>query len=189
MSNLFHIEPQYPEGFNYYPEFITAQEEELLVQAISELSLKTFIFRGYLAKRKVASYGYDYHFDKRSISEGMPIPDAFHTVIQKTAEFLKMPFVEFEELLVTEYPIGSVINWHRDAPPFELIAGISLHSDCNFRLRPYEKAKQGRGAILSIPVKRRSLYVMKNESREQWEHSISEMKQLRYSLTLRTLRK
>jgi len=38
-------------------------------------------------------------------------------------------------------------------------------------------------------VKRRSLYVMQGVVRDEWEHSISEMKQGRYSITLRTLRK
>jgi len=52
--------------------------------------------------------------------------------------------------LVTEYPEGSVINWHRDAPPFDVIAGISLLPDCTFRLRPQEKLKQGRGSVISL---------------------------------------
>lgn len=59
----------------------------------------------------------------------------------------------FAELLITEYPVGSVINWHRDAPPFDLIAGISLMADCTFRLRPNDKAKQTRASVISFPVK------------------------------------
>ena len=94
----------------------------------------------------------------------------------------------FAELLVTEYPIGSVINWHRDAPPFDLVAGISLQADCTFGLRPYNKSNQGRASVLSFPVKRRSLYVMQGPARTDWQHSIAAVKQVRYSITLRTLR-
>jgi alkylated DNA repair dioxygenase AlkB len=188
MSSLFSVDPQYPSGFSYYPDFISENEEHFLITKISQLKLKTFIFRGYEAKRKVASYGYDYHFDNRSISKGEPIPEAFLPVITKTADFLKVPRNEITELLVTEYPPGSVINWHRDAPPFDIIAGISLLSDCSFKLRPYDKAKQGRKSIITIPVKRCSLYLMQGEARNEWEHSIAEMKQTRYSITLRTLR-
>lgn len=188
MKNLFNVEPTYPSGFSYWPQFINAAEEEDLHKAILKLDLQTFIFRGYEAKRKVMSFGYDYHFNDRSISTGIPIPKDFYPLIQKTASQLQIPPHEFQELLVTEYPPGSVINWHRDAPPFELIAGISLLSDCNFKLRPYEKIKQVRGSTISIPVKRCSLYVMQGEVREAWEHSISEMGMLRYSITLRTLR-
>jgi alkylated DNA repair dioxygenase AlkB len=189
MSSLFPVEPIFPEGFSYFPDFITEQEETELLQTISTLSLHTFLFRGYEAKRKVASYGYDYHFDSRSISKGNPIPEQLHPLLEATARHLQFIPQEFAEVLVTEYPPGSVINWHRDAPPFELIAGISLLSDCNFKLRPYDKSKQGRGSVISIPVKRRSLYVMQGPVRDEWEHSIAEMKRGRYSITLRTLRK
>ncbi|MBA3662839.1 MAG: alpha-ketoglutarate-dependent dioxygenase AlkB [Bacteroidetes bacterium] len=188
MNTLFPIEPDFPPGFSYTENFITENEELKLLEVIRSLSLQTFIFRGYEAKRKVASYGYDYHFDNRSISKGKPIPPGFNFLLEKIASTLNIDEHEFTELLVTEYPEGSVINWHRDAPPFKLIAGISLLADCKFKLRPYDKVIQTRESILSFPVKRRSLYVMQNEAREDWEHSIDKMKQVRYSVTLRTLK-
>jgi alkylated DNA repair dioxygenase AlkB len=94
---------------------------------------------------------------------------------------------DFAELLVTEYP--SVINWHRDAPPFDIIVGISLLTDCTFRFRPHDKARQARKAILAVPLQRRSLYVIQAEARSNWQHSILPVTRLRYSITLRTLRK
>ena len=81
-----------------------------------------------------------------------------------------------------------MINWHRDAPPFGLIAGISLRSDCTFKLRPYDKTKQGRSSTRSLLVERRSLYVMQGEVRSEWEHSTAPVKDIRYSITLRTLK-
>jgi alkylated DNA repair dioxygenase AlkB len=187
--NLFSADPVYPEGFHYYPGFITEEQEQDLCLQIQKLSLSEFRFRGYEAKRKVASYGFDYHFDSRSISPGEAIPSFFLPLMEAVADFLKLPASEFRELLVTEYPPGAVINWHRDAPPFGLIAGISLLEDCRFRLRPFDKSKQGRKSIISIPVERRSLYIMQGPVREDWEHSIMPVKERRYSITLRTLRK
>ena len=95
---------------------------------------------------------------------------------------------DFAELLVTEYPVGSVINWHRDAPPFDIIAGISFQSDCIFRLRPHDKMKQNRKSIISFPVRRRSLYMMEGIARTEWQHSIAPVKEVRYAITLRTLK-
>jgi alkylated DNA repair dioxygenase AlkB len=92
------------------------------------------------------------------------------------------------ELLVTEYPPGSVINWHRDAPPFDLIAGISLSSDCTFKLRPHAEEKRNRKTTVSLTVANRSLYVMQGASRSEWQHCITPVKDVRYSITLRTLR-
>jgi alkylated DNA repair dioxygenase AlkB len=188
MSTLFPVEPLYPEGFQYLPYFITKAEEGILLQAISETPLRTFVFQGYEAKRKVASFGQDWSFEHQRLTKGKEIPEAFLPLLDKIASYLCLKPEAFAELLLTEYPVGSVINWHRDAPPFDLIAGVSLLSDCTFRLRPHDKAKQGKASVISVPVKRRSLYVLQGQARTEWQHSIAAVKQLRYSITLRTLR-
>lgn len=188
MNTLFPIEPHFPDGFQYIPGFITGAEERQLYDEIQKTTLHTFTFQGYEAKRKVASFGQDWSFERRELSKGKDIPAAFRPLIKKVAGHLSLPPEAFGELLVTEYPAGAVINWHRDAPPFDLIAGISLLSDAVFRLRPHQKEKQGRGSVISFPVQRRSLYVMAGPSRTEWQHSIAPVKQTRYSITLRTLR-
>ena len=187
MNTLFPVEPILPEGFLYRPDFISEVEETCLYQEILKADLKTFLFQGYEAKRKVASFGQDWSFEQQRLSQGKNIPVAFHPLIDKIARHLSLRKEDFAELLITEYPTGSAINWHRDAPPFNLIAGISLLTDCIFRLRPYEKAKQSRSSIVSLPVKRRSLYVMQGPARTAWQHSIATVTQVRYSITLRTL--
>jgi alkylated DNA repair dioxygenase AlkB len=188
MQSLFPIEYNFPNGFTYTSDFITEEEERFLLEKIKEIELHAFIFQGYEAKRRVASFGYDYNFNSRSLKEGNPIPEYFNSLIQKVSAYTSIPSKEFTELLVTEYPIGAVINWHRDAPPFDVIVGISLQASCNFKLRPYDKNKQGRSSIISFPVEKRSVYIIKDESRSEWEHSIAPVKQVRYSITLRTLR-
>lgn len=188
MQTLFSLEPVLPEGFIYQPEFISATEEMELLEQVRSIELHPMKFHGYEGKRKVASFGYDWSFEKRELSKGKEIPASFNALIQKTAKHLSLQPQDFGELLVTEYPVGAVINWHRDAPPFETIVGISLLSDCTFRLRPYDKTKQGRRSIRSLTVHRRSLYVIKNEARTEWEHSTAPVEATRYSITLRTLR-
>jgi alkylated DNA repair dioxygenase AlkB len=187
MNTLFQIEPVLPEGFSYQPDFISIEEEQLLIDNIKNIELHTFIFQGFEAKRKVASFGFDYSFDKRSLTKGEPIPAAFLPLVQKVAPKLNVNDTDIAELLVIEYPVGAVMNWHRDAPPFDKIAGISLLSDCIFKFRPHDKAKQRRGSIISIPVRRRSLYIMQGPSRSEWQHSVAPNKNIRYSITLRTL--
>ena len=188
MQTLFDVQPVFPPGFSYHADFITEQEESDLCTKIQGIELNNMIFQGFEAKRKTASFGYDYSFDKRTVSKGKEIPPVFDFLIEKLAVHLSTKPLVFEELLITEYPPGSVINWHRDAPPFDLIAGISLLSDCVFRLRPHEKAKQSRSNIISFPVRRRSLYIISGEARSEWQHSIAPVKETRYSVTLRTLR-
>ena len=187
MNTLFPIETAYPDGFMYLPEFISPEEESFLLDEIQKIQLHSFIFQGYEAKRLVASFGFDWSFEKRSLSKGKDIPAAFYPLLEKVAVKLNFRKEDFGELLITKYPVGSVINWHRDAPPFDLIAGISLLAECKFRLRPHEKAKQVRGSIITVSVRRRSLYVMSGVARTEWQHSTMPVKQVRYSITLRTL--
>jgi alkylated DNA repair dioxygenase AlkB len=177
MNRLFPVDPLLPEGFSYYPGFITEAEETDLYNEILNIELHPLIFQGYEAKRKVATFGYDWDFQTRTLSPGRKIPDAFNFLIERVARHLLFNPADFAEILLTEYPVESVINWHRDAPPFDVIAGISLLSDCIFRLRPYNKAKQNRKAIISFPLHRRSLYIISGSSRTDWEHSIPAVKQ------------
>ena len=189
LTQLFPLTPKLPEGFSYFDNFLTEDEERKLHDFISTLELHPMVFQGFEAKRKVASFGFDYSFDKRRLTKGKEIPRELLWLVQKAADHLAIAADAFAELLITEYPVGSVINWHRDAPPFDLIAGISLISDCVFKLRPHDKVKQTRKATLSLPIRRRSLYCMAGISREAWQHSTAPVNQIRYSITLRTLKK
>jgi alkylated DNA repair dioxygenase AlkB len=188
MTTLFDLAPVLPAGFQYFPGFLSEAEELSLLQLVEKTTVHPFVFLGYTANRKVASFGFDYSFTNRKLAKGNEIPTAFDPLIEKVAGTLSLEHAAFAELLVTVYPPGSVINWHRDAPPFDLIAGISLLSDCLFRLRPQEKIKQTRSNVISLPVQRRSLYVLQGPARSEWQHSISPVKHTRYSITLRTLK-
>jgi len=188
MNTLFPVLPVFPSGFSYFPDFLTVEEEDLLIDAISQVELHTLIFQGFEAKRKVESFGYNYHFDTRKVSPGEPIPESFRFLLEKVAAFISLPPADLAEMLLTEYPEGSVINWHKDAPPFGIIIGISLLSDCVFRLRPYDKSLRSRGALRSIPVARRSIYILRDEARYDWEHSTAPVSGKRYSVTFRTLK-
>lgn len=184
MLTLFDIPLDYPPGFTYFPSFISEIEEATLVEAVAALELSAFMFQGYAAKRKTASFGFDYSFRDKHLKKGNPIPESFDWLIGKVARQAQVSPEEVLELLVTEYPPGSVINWHRDAPPFNMVAGISLLSDCTFRLRPHDEKRP----LFSFPVARRSLYIMTGEARALWQHSIAPVRQLRYSITLRTVK-
>lgn len=188
MNSLFPVEPEYPEGFVYLPAFISEEEERELLGFIGMLDLQAFLFQGFEAKRRVASFGWDWHFDTQTLTKGKDIPAAFQWLVKRVSEQFPIQPESFAELLVTGYPKGAVINWHRDAPPFALIAGLSLHADCLFKLQPHEKERQSRKSVISLPVQRRSLYVLQGSAREAWQHSIAAVEKERYSITLRTLK-
>jgi alkylated DNA repair dioxygenase AlkB len=188
MNALFPIENVFPEGFNYFPDFLIEDEETELCKEIEKIELHNLSYHGYKANRKTASFGYDYNFENNKLTKGKDFPAAFDFIVDKTAKYLSITKESFAEMLITEYPPGAVINWHRDVPQFDLIAGISLRTGCTFKLRPYDKAQQTRASVISFPVQRRSLYTMQNAARWNWQHSIAPVKQTRYSITFRTFK-
>lgn len=188
MNTLFDISPTLPPGFTYAENFISIEEEKGLVTAIEQLNLQNMQFHQYEAKRKVISFGRGWSFTDQCLKQGNPIPPAFDFLVERIARHLNIPKDSIAQFLITEYPIDSVINWHRDAPPFETIVGVSLLSDCTFKLRPHEKEKQTRAATISLPVQRRSFYVMTGESKTAWQHCTAPVEKVRYSLTFRTIR-
>jgi alkylated DNA repair dioxygenase AlkB len=188
MNTLFDIGPVLPGGFNYYPDFINETEENQLLESIQQLELQTMKFHQYEAKRKVISFGKGWSFTEQQLKPGAPIPPDFDFLVDKIAQKLSMPRESIAQFLITEYPVGSVINWHRDAPPFDIIAGVSLLSNCNFKLRPHEKEKQTRANTIVLPVERRSLYSMQGPAKTEWQHSTAPVETVRYSLTFRTLK-
>lgn len=188
MDTLFDIEPLLPEGFHYYPRFINEAEEKQLLNSIRQLDLQTMKFHQYEAKRKVVSFGKGWSFTEQQLKHGDPIPKEFEFLVEKIAQKLSIRKASIAQFLITEYPAGSVINWHRDAPPFDIIAGVSLLSNCNFKLRPHEKEKQERANTIVLPVERRSLYSMQGLAKTEWQHSTAPLNTIRYSLTFRTLK-
>jgi alkylated DNA repair dioxygenase AlkB len=97
------------------------------------------------------------------------------------------PEASFVHALVTEYRPGTPIGWHSDAPHFERVVGISLAGSARMRFRPYA-AKNDRTAAIAIDLAPRSAYAMEGDIRWRWQHHIPPTRELRYSITFRTLR-
>jgi len=187
-TTLFDISPVLPPGFHYQKDFLTKEEESFLINSIQQYDLQSMKFHQYVAKRNVLSFGKGWSFTEQRLVEGKGIPSEFHFLIDKIAAQLKIRKEQIAQFLITEYPIGAVINWHRDAPPFDIIIGISLMADCNFKLRPHEKQKQTRSATINLEVQRRSIYYIKDEAKAEWQHCTAPTNHVRYSLTFRTLK-
>ena len=67
---------------------------------------------------------------------------------------------------------------------YGIVAGVSLAGAGTMRWRPYF-SRDARHA-LELSLAPRSLYVMRDVIRWQWQHSMLPTKTLRYSITLRT---
>jgi len=175
-----------PDGFRYRSDLVAPEEEAALVARIRELPLKEFEFQGYLAKRRVVYYGWQYSYGERRIGPADPIPGFLLPLRERAAELAGLPGAELVQALVAEYRPGTPIGWHRDKPMFGDVVGVSLLSPCVFRFR--RRAGASRWERYSLTAEPRSAYLLSGPARDEWEHSIPEVAALRYSVTFRTLR-
>ena len=177
--------PAMPPGFRYAPDVIDAAEEARLVGAFADLPFKEFEFHGFLGKRRVVSFGLRYDFNGGGLQQAAPIPPFVLPVRERAAAFAGLAPDRLQHVLITEYRPGAAIGWHRDRPNFGDVIGVSLLSPCTFRMRRKREAGWERAAM---QLDRRSVYLMRGASRDDWEHSIPAVEELRYSITFRSLR-
>jgi alkylated DNA repair dioxygenase AlkB len=140
---------------------------------------------GVTAKRRVAQFGWRYAFESYRLTAGPPVPDEFTALRQRAGLLADVEPAEFSEVLVTEYPPGAGIGWHRDAPHFGIVAGVSLGASCRMRFR---QGKTGSWRTVAVELPPRSIYLLTGAARQQWQHMIPSVRDTRWSVTLRTLR-
>jgi alkylated DNA repair dioxygenase AlkB len=185
------FEPDLPDGFAYRDGFITRDEESALVRHIEAIEFGQFEMRGVVAKRRVAFYGQSY-------DEGpaRPIPEFLFALRDRAAAWAGVAPDALAMALINEYRPGAPIGWHRDAPQYGIVAGISLLSPCRMKLRPYVSPSQlsqsghraPRKTTHELTLAPRSGYLITGRARSHFEHSIPAVDALRYSITFRTLR-
>ena len=187
------FEPDVPTGFHYRDDFVTPDEEASLIGAIDEVEFATFEMRGVAARRRVAFFGASYDAGGSPVA---PMPAFLLPLRDALARWATVDADAFAMALINQYPAGAPIGWHRDAPQYDIVAGLSLLSPCRMKFRPYISpgdlaAREGRRRIATheVTLERRSAYLMTGDARSGFEHHIPAVTGLRYSITFRTLRR
>jgi alkylated DNA repair dioxygenase AlkB len=185
-AELFAADQVLPNGLVYRAGFLDAGEEAALLAAIAALPLHEARYKGYRARRRVASYGSSYDFEANELQRGGPLPAAFEALRARLADWIGVAPEAFGNALIAEYRPGTPLGWHRDVPDFERVVGVSLASACRMRFRPYPPRAPRRAEVLTLELAPRSAYLLQGEARWRWQHSIAPTPALRYSITMRT---
>jgi alkylated DNA repair dioxygenase AlkB len=177
-----------PRGLVYRPDFISPAEEQELLAVIQALPLAQARYRQYTARRRTVNFGSSYDFTHRVALDAPPIPAFLLSLRAKVAAWAAVLEEHFVQALVAEYSPGTPLGWHRDVPEFEVICGVSLAGPARLRFRPYPWSIEKKREVFALDVEPRSAYVLRDEARWAWQHSVPPTKALRYSITFRTRR-
>ena len=182
---LFADPPSLPEGFRYWPDFLSVDEERALVRHVEALPFESFQFHGFTGNRRVVSFGWRYDFNERELRKADDMPPFLLPLRERAAGLAGLEPGGFQHVLVTEYAPGAGIGWHRDKAVFDEVVGISIVSPCDFRFRRKRGSGWERTTVVTEP---RSAYLLSGAARTEWEHSIPPLDRLRYSITFRNFR-
>ena len=186
MASLFPdlFEPPKIPGLSYRDDLLSRDEELSLIAGINTTALEPFRFQGWLGKRLTSSFGWRYDFDDARFGPTDPMPDWLLPTRGKAAAFAGLEPASLAQALLIRYDPGAGIGWHRDRPVFDHVVGISLGVPAPLRFR--RRKAEGFDRV-TVPLAPRSIYHLQGEARHQWEHSIAEMEETRWSITFRTL--
>jgi alkylated DNA repair dioxygenase AlkB len=185
------VPPELPDGFRYAADFLDAAEEAALVGHVrDEVTFSAFEMRGVVARRRVAFFGQAYDATRPAA----PMPPFLEPLRVRAAAWAGVDPAALVMSLINQYEPGAPIGWHRDAPQYGIVLGVSLLAACRMRLRPYVSPRDVRPGLRrtashDVTLEPRSIYQIAGLARSGYEHSIPPAAALRYSLTFRTLRR
>jgi DNA oxidative demethylase len=175
-----------PSGLVYRPVLISEAEEQQALGVLEAMEFHTVTMHGQTARRTVRHFGLDYGYESWQLVPTDPLPDELAWLADRAGSLAGLDPGDFAQILLSRYPPGSTIGWHRDAPMFgPKVVGISLASACRMR---FQRGKGPARQVAEVTLAPRSGYVLAGAARYAWQHSIPPTRALRYSITFRTLK-
>jgi alkylated DNA repair dioxygenase AlkB len=189
-GTLFDRADQLPQGLRFEPAIIDVAEERALLEVVAALPLREARYKAYTARRRVYAYGSRFDVDAVLLRPGAigELPPPLHALRERLASWAAIAPADFVHVMIAEYKAGTPLGWHRDAPDYELIVGVSLGSPARLRFRPWPPREPKKDDIVALDLAPRSAYLMRDAARRGWQHSVPPVPGLRYSVTMRTAR-
>ena len=104
-----------PDGLVYREEFISNEEEDQLLALLSSIEFRAVVMRGQAARRTVRHFGLDYDYESGELVPADPLPDSMLWLRDRCAALMERDSADLVQILVSRYPPGAGIGWHRDA--------------------------------------------------------------------------
>ena len=178
-----------PPGLQFAPDIVSVDEERTLIELAASLPLHEARYKDYTARRRVYAFGGpadDAAPGHRMAPPVHALPPALQQLRDRLAKWAGIAARDVVHVMVAEYQTGTPLGWHRDAPHYERIVGVSLGSPARLRLRPWPPQGMQHDDVIALNLAPRSAYVLAGPARWGWQHSVPPVPGLRYSVTMRT---
>jgi alkylated DNA repair dioxygenase AlkB len=172
-----------PDGFVHRPGFLSPAEAEELRRRAAALEYGELRMRGVVARRQIASFGHGYAYGARKAQPGPPLPPFLRALRGRAAPLAGVPPEALAMAIVARYPPGAGIGWHRDAPAFGVVVGLSLGGPARFQLR---RGGPG-GERAELVLRSGDAYVLAGAARWAWQHHVPPVPEERFAVTFRTM--
>jgi alkylated DNA repair dioxygenase AlkB len=176
--------PTLPRGFVHRPGFLSPAQEADLRARLRALDYGEVRMRGRVARRRVATFGHDYAYASRDLRPGPPLPAFLARLRARVAPLAGVDPGELTMAAVNLYPPGAGIGWHRDAPAFGIVVGVSFGGAARLRLREGGSGGDGHEVVLAAG----DAYVLSGPARWEWQHHVPPVREERLAVTFRTVR-
>jgi DNA oxidative demethylase len=167
-------------GLRFATEVLTPPEEVALIELIEGAGLS---YSAYDPDnpRSSRSFGWKYDFLNDTFVPCDQIPEGFDAIAAKAAALAGLDPQGFAECLLNRYEPGAIIQPHLAKPVWEHVVGISLGAAATMVFRHPESGEE---RPLQLPA--RSMYLLADDARYVWQHSLPPMQGTRYSITFRS---
>lgn len=163
-------------------EIVTAAEEAELIALIERSGLAQSAYDPGNS-RSSTSYGWKYDFRGDTFVPCGPMPEGFGKIAALAAAFAGVAVEDLAECLLNRYDPGAVIQPHFDKPCWEHVVGISLGSAATMEFR---REVDGEWEYAPLELPPRSMYLLADDTRYVWQHSLPPVPATRWSITFRT---
>lgn len=167
------------------PDLLTVAEEDALRQTMRDLRFDPIVMHGRTARRTARRSASATTTGPALRGPGAPLPGWLLPVRRRAADLAGEDPEALIEALVQHYPRRAAIGWHRDAPAFGKVVGISVGASCRLR---FQRGRGDARGVFAVTLEPRSGYVLAGAARWPWQHSIPAAEEERWSITFRTLR-
>lgn len=164
-----------PEGLVLVEDFVSPEEETLLLAAVDWSFTDDVTAQKALKHRRVKHYGFEFRYDNNNVDKDKPLSAGIPAVCLPILErCLRKGHINIvpDQLTVNQYESGQGIPPHVDThSAFEdTILSLSLGAKTVMEFRHPD------GRVVPVVLPGRSLLVMKGESRFLWTHGITPRK-------------